>query len=57
MHLSVYFAKSKLNIIQSDTSKKGLRAVLLQDGKPVTYASRDLKETEQHYSNMKNVVL
>ena len=52
-----YFDQSKTSIIQSDASKKGLGAVLLQDGKPVVYASRTLTETEQHYSNIERELL
>ena len=48
----VYFNKSKPNIIQSDASRKGLGAVLLQDGKLVVYASRSLTETDQCYSHI-----
>lgn len=40
-----YFVQSKTSTIQSDASKKGLGAVLLQDNKPVIYASRTLTET------------
>ena len=47
-----YFDQSKASTIQSDASKKGLGAVLLQDDKPVFYASRTLTETEQRYSNI-----
>ena len=47
-----YFDQSKTSTIQSDASKKGLGAVLLQDNKPVIYASRALTETEQCYSNI-----
>ena len=39
-----YFDKSKTSVVQSDASKKGLGAVLLQDGKPVIYASRSHQE-------------
>ena len=52
-----YFDQSKTSIIQSDASKKGLGAVLLQDNKPVIYASRALTETEQHYSNIERELL
>ena len=37
-----YFNKDKDHIIQTDTSKTGLAAVLLQEGEPVVYASRSL---------------
>ena len=47
-----YFDRSKANTIQSEASKKGLGAVLIQDDKPVIYASRALTETEQSYSNI-----
>ena len=46
-----YFDEFKPSIIQLDTFKR-LGGVLLQDGKPVVYASRSLTETEQHYSNI-----
>ena len=51
-----YFDRSKANTIQSDASKKGLGAVLIQDDKPV-YASRALTETEQSYSNIERELL
>ena len=35
----VYFDQDKNHIIQSDASKKGFGAVLLQDGQTVIYAS------------------
>ena len=52
-----YFDQSKTSTIQSDASKKGLGAVLLQDNKPVIYASRALTETEQRYSNIERELL
>ena len=51
-----YFDRSKASTIQSDASKKGLGAVLIQDDKPV-YASRALTETEQSYSNIERELL
>ena len=51
-----YFDQSKASTIQSDASKKGLGAVLLQDDKPVIYASRALTETER-YSNIERELL
>ena len=55
--LLAYFDKSKPSIIQQDVPKKGLRAVLLQDGKPVIYACSCLTETEQHHSNTERELL
>ena len=47
-----YFGKGKDHIIQTDTSKTGFGAVLLQEGQPIVYASRALIYTEQRYSNI-----
>ena len=52
-----YFDKSKEHIIQTDASKIGLSAVLLQEGQPVVYASRTLTETECRYSNIERELL
>ena len=52
-----YFDRSKANTIQSEASKKGLGAVLIQDDKPVIYASRALTEMEQSYSNIERELL
>ena len=41
-----YFDKDKDHIIQTDESKTGLSAVLLQDGQPIVYASRALTDTK-----------
>ena len=47
-----YFNKDKDHIIQTDASKTGLGAVLLQEGQPIVYASRALTDTECRYSNI-----
>ena len=52
-----YFDQSKTITVQSDASKMGLGAVVLQDGKPVVYASRILTEAEQRYSNIERELL
>ena len=52
-----YFDPSKDTIIQSDASLQGLGAVLLQDEKPVCYASRTLTECEKNYSNIERELL
>ena len=52
-----YFDKRKEYIIQTDASKTGLGAVLLQEGQPIVYASRTLTETEPRYSNIERELL
>ena len=52
-----YFDKNKEHIIQTDASKMGLGAILLQEGQPVIYASRALTDTEWRYSNIERELL
>ena len=52
-----YFDKNKDHIIQTDASKTGLSAVLLQEGQPIVYASRVLTETERRYTNIERELL
>ena len=52
-----YFDEKLQHSIQCDASKKGLGAVLLQEGQPVIYISRSLTETEQRYSNIERELL
>ena len=52
-----YFDPNAETIIETDASLKGLGAVLLQEGKPVCYASKALTETEQRYSNIEREAL
>ena len=52
-----YFDQSKASTIQSDASKKGLGAVVLQDDKPLIHALRAVTETEQCYSNIERELL
>uniref|UniRef100_A0A146L0H7 RNA-directed DNA polymerase n=2 Tax=Lygus hesperus TaxID=30085 RepID=A0A146L0H7_LYGHE len=47
-----YFDPRKPVILQSDASKEGLGAVILQDGRPVAYASRSLRNSEQQYAQI-----
>ena len=47
-----YFDVCRPVIIQIDASKKGLGAALLQDGCPVTFASKALTPTKQCYANI-----
>ena len=48
------FDSNKPLIIQCDASEKALDAVLLQDGKPVAFASRALTDTETEYAQIAN---
>jgi hypothetical protein len=54
--LSYYDPKIELEI-QCDASKKGLGAELLQNGKPIAYASRTLTDTEQRYAQIEKEML
>ena len=52
-----FFDKTKKHTIQSNASKKGLGAVLLEESKSVMYVSKALTETEQRYSNIERELL
>ena len=52
-----YFNTSAETTLQTDASKKGLGACLMQNGKVVCYASRSLTKTEQNYQNLKREAL
>ena len=54
--LSYYDPKSELTI-QCDASQKGLGAALLQRGKPISFISRALTETEQRYAQIEKEML
>ena len=45
----VYYNPKKPTVLQSDASCKGLSACLLQDQRPVYFASRALSETQKGY--------
>ena len=49
--------KDEDHIIQTDASKTGLGAVLLQEGQPIVYASRALTDTECGYFNIERELL
>ena len=48
-----YYDVHKPAIIQINTSKHGLGAAPLQNGKPVAFTSKHLTPVEQHYANVK----
>ena len=52
-----YFDKDKEVAAQVDSSKDGLGAVLLQDGRPVEYASRSLTQAERNWAQIEKETL
>eukprot|EP00057_Strongylocentrotus_purpuratus_P007672 XP_011662146.1 PREDICTED: uncharacterized protein K02A2.6-like [Strongylocentrotus purpuratus] len=52
-----FYDPEKELVIQCDASKSGLGSTLLQEGKPVAYASRALTETEQRYAQIEKEAL
>lgn len=47
-----YFDPEKELRLQVDASKSGLGAVMLQDSKPVAYASKSLNSTKENYAQI-----
>ncbi len=52
-----YYDRSKPVILQVDASSKGLGAVLLQEGKPIAFASKALTADESRYANIERELL
>ena len=52
-----YFNPKVSTILQTDASKKGLGAVLLQNSKPVIFASRALTGSERNYQKLEHKCL
>ena len=52
-----YFDVNAETTLQTDASKKGLKACLIQKGKVVCYASRALTKTEQNFQNLEQEAL
>ena len=52
-----YFESTKGITLQCDASDKGLGAVLLQDGHPITYASRVLTDPKTRYAQIEKELL
>ena len=48
-----FFDQSKAIQIQVDASKSGIGAVLMQNGKSVSYASRSLANAQENYAIIK----
>ena len=47
-----YFDPSKPTTLQVDASQKGLGATLMQDGRPIAFASKSLTQSEQNYAQI-----
>ena len=52
-----YFDKEKETVIQVDASSTGLGAALLQEGRPIAFASKSLSDTERNYANIEREML
>ena len=52
-----YYEREKDLVIQYDASEGGLGAALLQDGRPLAYASRALTAAEKNYTQIKKELL
>ena len=52
-----YFNPNSSTTLQTDASKKGLGAVLLQNSKPVMFVSRALTGSERNYQNLERECL
>lgn len=52
-----YYDVNKSVTLQVDASKNGLGACLMQEGKPILYASTSLTETQQRYAQIEKEML
>ena len=52
-----YYNQRKEVIVQVDASLRGLGACLIQDGKPIAFASKSLTGAESHYANIERELL
>ena len=52
-----YYGRNKLVILQCDAPLKGLGACILQDNKPIAFASKSLTDTETRYANIERELL
>ena len=53
----VFYDPDKALILQADSSEGGLGAVLLQEGRPIEYASRALRSNERNWSQLEKEAL
>ena len=52
-----YFDCTKPVVLQTDATEYGLGAALLQDGRPITFASKTLTDVETRYTNIEHKCL
>lgn len=52
-----YYDPLKPTTIEVDSSLQGLGAALLQEGKPIAFASKSLSDTEKRYANIERELL
>ena len=52
-----YYNRSKPVVVQTDVSEYGLGTVLIQNGCPITFASKSLTDVETHYANIERECL
>ena len=52
-----YYDQRKPVTVQADASQRGLGTCLLQEGKPIAYASKSLTDTETRYTNIERELL
>lgn len=52
-----YFDPSKQLVIECDSSQNGTGCCLMQDGKPIAYASKTLTQTEKMYAQIEKELL
>ena len=55
--VSAYFDPTKDVVLQVDSSKDAVGAVILQDGRPVEYASRSLRLFERNWAQIEKEAL
>lgn len=52
-----YFDPEKQLVLECDASKSGIGCYLMQDGRPITYASKSLTSSEQMYAQIEKELL
>ena len=52
-----YYDRNKPVVLQVDASQRGLGAALIQDGRPIAFASKSLTPAESRYANIERELL